>query len=515
MTTSIQAGTRDADRPGDAAPGAAAAAHSSREARQTEVVAALAKVLPRGAILFRHEDTAPYECDALTAYRISPMVVVLPETEAQVATALKLCHRMGVPIVARGAGTGLSGGALPHHWGVILSLAKFNKILRIDAAACTAVVQCGVRNLAISEAAAPYGLYYAPDPSSQIACTIGGNVAENSGGVHCLKYGLTLHNVLQVRGFMADGEPVQFGSEALDAAGLDLLSIVVGSEGMLAVTTEVTVKLIPKPQLARCIMASFDDIESAGAAVANVIARGIIPAGLELMDKAMTAAVDAFVHADYDLDAAAILLCESDGTPEEVAEEVARMEEVLKAAGASRCEVSRDEAQRLKFWSGRKNAFPASGSISPDYMCMDSTIPRKRLAEMLRAIQQMEGTYGLRCVNVFHAGDGNLHPLILFDADEPDEMRRCELFGADILETSVRLGGTVSGEHGVGVEKLNSMCVQFSPAERTQFIGVKRAFDPLELLNPGKVIPTLHRCAEYGKMHVHRGMLPFANLPRF
>jgi len=490
-------------------------ADTSREQRRCDVVAALSQVLPRETILFRHEDTVPFECDALTAYRTSPLVVVLPHTEAQVAAVLKICHNLGVPVVARGAGTGLSGGATPHQSGVVLSLAKFNKILRIDAASCTAVVQCGVRNLAISEAAAAFGLYYAPDPSSQIACTIGGNVAENSGGVHCLKYGLTLHNVLRVRGFMVDGEPVEFGSQALDAAGLDLLSIIVGSEGMLAVTTEVTVKLIPKPLLARCIMASFSDIESAGAAVASVIAHGIIPAGLEMMDRAMTAAVDAFVHADYDLEAAAILLCESDGTPEEVEEEIARMEAVLQAAGASRCEVSRDEAQRLKFWSGRKNAFPASGGISPDYMCMDSTIPRKRLAEMLRAIQQMEAKYRLRCVNVFHAGDGNLHPLILFDAEDADEMRRCELFGADILETSVRLGGTVTGEHGVGVEKLNSMCVQFSPAERAQFLSVKRAFDPRELLNPGKVIPTLHRCAEYGKMHVRRGMLPFPELPRF
>jgi glycolate oxidase len=490
-------------------------ADTSREQRRRDVVAALKLVLPRETILFRHEDTVAFECDALTAYRTSPLVVVLPHTEAQVAATLKICHNLGVPVVARGAGTGLSGGATPHQSGVILSLAKFNRILKIDAASCTAIVQCGVRNLAISEAAAAYGLYYAPDPSSQIACTIGGNVAENSGGVHCLKYGLTLQNVLRVRGFMADGEPVEFGSQALDVAGLDLLSIIVGSEGMLAVTTEVTVKLIPKPLLARCIMASFSDIESAGAAVASVIAHGIIPAGLEMMDRAMTAAVDAFVHADYDLEAAAILLCESDGTPEEVEEEIARMEDVLKAAGASRCEVSRDEAQRLKFWSGRKNAFPASGGISPDYMCMDSTIPRKRLAEMLRAIQQMEIKYNLRCVNVFHAGDGNLHPLILFDAANADEMRRCELFGADILETSVRLGGTVTGEHGVGVEKLNSMCVQFSAAERAQFLGVKRAFDPLELLNPGKVIPTLHRCAEYGKMHVHRGMLPFPELPRF
>jgi glycolate oxidase len=494
---------------------AAGSVQPSRRKRQAELAAALGEILPRSAVLIRDEDTAPYECDALTAYRTSPMAVVLPETEAQVSATLRLCHRLGVPIVARGAGTGLSGGATPHHWGLVLSLAKFNRILEIDPIACTAVVQSGVRNVAISEAAAPHGLYYAPDPSSQIACTIGGNVAENSGGVHCLKYGLTLHNVLRVRGFMADGEPVEFGSRALDAPGLDLISVVVGSEGMLAVTTEVTVKLIPKPQLARCIMASFDDIESAGAAVADVIARGIIPAGLELMDRAMTAAVEAFVHADYDLDAAAILLCESDGTAPEVAEEIGRMEEVLKAAGASRIEVSRDEAQRLKFWSGRKNAFPASGGISPDYMCMDSTIPRKRLAEMLRAIQHMEGKYGLRCVNVFHAGDGNLHPLILFDAENPDEMRRCELFGADILETSVRFGGTVTGEHGVGVEKLNSMCVQFAPAERAQFLAVKHAFDPLELLNPGKVIPTLHRCAEYGKMHVHRGMLPFPNVPRF
>ena len=494
---------------------ATASADLLRPRRQAELVAALAEAMPRDCVLFRHEDTVPYECDALTAYRASPLAVALPETEVQVASILRICHRMGVPVVARGAGTGLSGGATPHREGLILSLAKFNHIVKIDVAACTAVVQCGVRNLAISEAAAAFGLYYAPDPSSQIACTIGGNVAENSGGVHCLKYGLTLHNVLRVRGFMGDGAPVVFGSEALDAAGLDLLAVIVGSEGMLAVITEVTVKLTPKPQLARCIMASFDDIESAGAAVASVIARGIIPAGLELMDKAMTAVVEAFVHADYDLEAAAILLCESDGSPEEVGEEILRMEEVLKGAGATRIEVSGDEAQRLKFWSGRKNAFPASGGISPDYMCMDSTIPRKRLAEMLRAIELMQDKYGLRCVNVFHAGDGNLHPLILFDAAEPEQMRRCELFGADVLETSVRLGGTVTGEHGVGVEKLNSMCVQFSPAEHAQFLALKHAFDPKELLNPGKVIPTLQRCAEYGKMHVHRGMLPYPDLPRF
>lgn len=483
--------------------------------RQEHVVTELSRVLPGSAILWRREDTAPYECDALTAYRQSPLAVVMPETDAQVAGVLKVCHALEVPVIARGAGTGLSGGALPHGFGVTLSLARFNTVLSVDPQACMARVQCGVRNLAISEAAARFNLYYAPDPSSQIACTIGGNVAENSGGVHCLKYGLTLHNVLKVSGFMVDGSPVEFGTEALDATGLDLLAIVVGSEGMLAIITEVTVKLIPRPRIARCIMASFGDVESAGVAVASVIAQGIIPAGLEMMDKAMIAAVEAFVHAGYDLDAAAILLCESDGTPSEVDEEIARMEQVLEDAGATRIEVSRDEAQRLKFWSGRKNAFPASGSISPDYLCMDSTIPRKRLAEMLIAIQGMEKKYGLRCVNVFHAGDGNLHPLILFDAENADEMHRCELFGADILETSVHLGGTVTGEHGVGVEKLNSMCVQFSPAELAQLLGVKAAFDPAGTLNPGKVIPTLSRCAEYGKQHVHRGLLSFPELPRF
>lgn len=499
-----------------AAPAPAAGRSAAeRGARRAEVVAALAPLLPAHALLWQREDTVPYECDGLTAYREQPLVVALPETEEQVAAVLRTCHRLNVPVVARGAGTGLSGGALPHALGVTLSLAKFNRILAIDPLARTARVQCGVRNLAISEAAAPHGLYYAPDPSSQIACTIGGNVAENSGGVHCLKYGLTVHNVLRVRGFTIEGEPVEFGSEALDAAGLDLLAAVIGSEGMLAVTTEVTVRLIPKPQLARCIMASFDDIRKAGDAVANVIGAGIIPAGLEMMDKPMTAAVEDFVHAGYDLTAEAILLCESDGTPEEVEEEIGRMVEVLRASGATGIAVSADEAQRMKFWSGRKNAFPASGRISPDYMCMDSTIPRKRLADILLAIAQMEKKYRLRCANVFHAGDGNLHPLILFDANDADQLHRAELFGADILETSVELGGTVTGEHGVGVEKLGSMCVQFSPAEREQMTALKRAFDPKELLNPGKVIPTLHRCAEYGKMHVRRGLLPFADIPRF
>ncbi|HET9642003.1 MAG TPA: FAD-linked oxidase C-terminal domain-containing protein [Burkholderiaceae bacterium] len=488
---------------------------AQRRERQAEVVDALKSVLPPHALLWRSEDTIPYECDGLTAYRQAPLVVALPETEEQVAALLRTCHRLRVPVVPRGAGTGLSGGALPHALGVSLSLAKFNRTLKIDPLARTATVQCGVRNLAISEAAAPHGLYYAPDPSSQIACTIGGNVAENSGGVHCLKYGLTLHNVLQIRGFTAEGEPVTFGSEALDTPGMDLLSVVIGSEGMLAVAIEVVVRLIPKPLLARCIMASFDDVASAGHAVASIIAAGIIPAGLEMMDKPMTAAVEDFVHAGYDLDAAAILLCESDGAPEEVEEEIRRMLEVLTACGATRLEVSRDEEQRQTFWSGRKNAFPASGRISPDYMCMDSTIPRKRLADILVAIAEMEKKYDLRCVNVFHAGDGNLHPLILFDANDPDQLHRCELFGADILETSVRLGGTVTGEHGVGIEKLGSMCVQFTPEERAQMEALKRAFDPAGLLNPGKVIPTLQRCAEGGKMHVKKGLLPFAELPRF
>jgi glycolate oxidase len=486
-----------------------------RTQRQAQVVQALQAALPQHALLWHVEDTTPYECDGLTAYRQRPLVVALPETEEQVQAVLKVCHALSVPVVARGAGTGLSGGAMPNALGVTLSLAKFNRIVRIDPQSRTAVVQAGVRNLAISEAAAPLGLYYAPDPSSQIACTIGGNVAENSGGVHCLKYGLTLHNVLKVRGFTVQGEPVEFGSDALDASGYDLLSVVIGSEGMLAITIEVTVKLIPKPMLARCIMASFDDVRKAGDAVAAVIAAGIIPAGLEMMDKPMTAAVEAYVHAGYDLDAQAILLCESDGTPEEVEEEIGRMSEVLRTAGATAIAVSRDEAERLKYWSGRKNAFPASGRLAPDYMCMDSTIPRKRLADILQAIGQMERKYALRCLNVFHAGDGNLHPLILFDANDANQLHRCEQFGAEILETSVAMGGTVTGEHGVGVEKLNSMCVQFSIEENSQMLGLKRAFDPGSLLNPGKVIPTHNRCAEYGKMLVRGGKIAHPDLPRF
>jgi len=480
-----------------------------------EVARALRGFLPARAVLFEEEDTRPYECDGLTAYRQLPMVVALPETEEQVRRVLQVCFSMDVPVVPRGAGTGLSGGALPLGNGVLLSMAKFMRVLRIDPRARIAVVQPGVRNAVISEVAAPFGLYYAPDPSSQIACTIGGNVAENSGGVHCLKYGLTVHNVMRVRGFSIEGERLELGAEAPDAPGLDLLALAVGSEGMLFVVTEVTVKLLPKPQCARVIMASFDDVEKAGNAVAAVIAAGIIPAGLEMMDRPATKAVEQFVAAGYDLEAAAILLCESDGTPAEVEDEVARMEAVLAAAGAVRLSVSRDEAERLRFWSGRKAAFPAVGRISPDYYCMDGTIPRKRLGEVLRFIAALEQKYGLRCPNVFHAGDGNLHPLILFDANNADQLHRTEQFAAEVLEKCVAVGGTITGEHGVGVEKINQMCTQFRPEELELFHAVKRAFDARGLLNPGKAVPTLARCAEYGRMRVHRGALPHPELPRF
>jgi glycolate oxidase len=484
-------------------------------ARQREVLVALTRELPPSCILHSAEETRPFECDALSLYKQLPMVVVLPETEAQVSQVLKLCHAMQVPVVPRGAGTGLSGSSLPLGNGVLLVLSKFNRILKVDALARCAVVQPGVRNLAISEAAAPHGLYYAPDPSSQIACTIGGNVAENSGGVHCLKYGLTVHNVLRVRGLTVEGEPVELGGESLDSAGLDLMALVTGSEGMLMVITEVSVRLVPIPQLARCIMASFADVEDAGNAVASVIAAGIIPAGLEMIDQAGTRMVEPTVNAGYDLDAAAVLLCESDGTPEEVSEEIERMSVVLRGARATRIQVSTSEVERLRFWAGRKNAFPAAGRAAPAYYCMDGTIPRKHLGTMLKYIQSLERKYGLACPNVFHAGDGNLHPLILFDDNDADSLRRAEQFGADILEMSVQLGGTVSGEHGIGVEKLNQMCSQFDRNTLDAFEGVKRAFDPSGLLNPGKVIPTLHRCAEYGRTKVSGGALPFPQLPRF
>ncbi|QGZ41220.1 glycolate oxidase [Pseudoduganella flava] len=485
------------------------------EQRRRDVAAALCAVLPPHCVLSRLEDTRPYECDGLSAYRQPPMVVALPEDESQVAAVLEVCRTLNVPVVPRGAGTGLSGGAMPIAQGVVLSTAKLNRIVRVDPYARTAVVQPGVRNLAISEAAAPHGLYYAPDPSSQIACTIGGNVAENSGGVHCLKYGLTVHNVLRARVVTIEGDVIELGGEALDAPGLDLLAVFIGSEGMLGIVTEVTVKLVPKPAVARVIMASFADVVTGANAVARVIAAGIIPAGLEMMDQTSSRMVEPFVHAGYDLDAAAILLCEADGTLDEVEDEIARMAAVLRDAGASAIAVSTSEEERLRFWSGRKNAFPAAGRISPDYYCMDGTIPRKNLAQVLAGIAQMEVKYGLRCANVFHAGDGNLHPLILFDANQPDELARAEAFGADILALCVAVGGTITGEHGVGIEKIDSMCVQFKPAELAAFFAVKRAFDPLALLNPDKAIPTLHRCAEFGRMRVTNGVLPHANLPRF
>ena len=487
----------------------------SLQAKQTILVDALRPFLAEDALLWQPEDTIPYECDGLAAYRKMPLAVALPENEEQVVNILKTCKAQGIPVVPRGSGTGLSGGAMPIEQGLVLSLAKFKKILQVDPFTRTAVVQPGVRNLAISEAVAKHGLYYAPDPSSQIACSIGGNVNENSGGVHCLKYGLTLHNVLRVRTVLMNGDVVEFGSLAPDSPGLDLLAVLIGSEGMLGIVTEITVKLVPKPKLARVIMASFDDIEKGGNAVAAIIAAGIIPAGLEMMDKPTTRAVEEFVHAGYDLNAEAILLCESDGTPEEVEEEIARMNAVLEKQGASRIQVSESEAERLRFWSGRKNAFPAAGRIAADYYCMDGTIPRRHIATLLKRIKGMEAKYGLGCLNVFHAGDGNMHPLILFNGADPDEWHRAEEFGTEILEACVELGGTITGEHGVGIEKINSMCVQFGEQERERFWGVKAAFDPDRLLNPDKAIPTLNRCAEYGRMRVSGGVLPHPELERF
>ena len=484
-------------------------------AERMALAAELLAFLPHESVLYDEEDLRPYECDGLSAYRQLPAIVVLPRSEDEVARILKLCRARNVPVVARGAGTGLSGGALPHRAGVLLSLARFMRILEIDPIARVARVQPGVRNLAISEAAAPYGLYYAPDPSSQIACSIGGNVAENSGGVHCLKYGLTVHNILRVRLCTIDGEILQLGCDALDSAGYDLLALVTGSEGLLGVITEVSVKLLPEPETAKCVLAAFSSILDASNAVAAVIAAGIVPAGLEMMDKSATAAVEPFVNAGYPLDAAAILLCESDGIAAEVEDEIARIAQVLRASGATEIRVSRDADERLRFWSGRKAAFPAVGRISPDYYCMDGTIPRKHLATVLGGIAELEKKYRLRCANVFHAGDGNLHPLILYDANVPGELERCEAFGAEILELCIKVGGTITGEHGVGVEKINQMCSQFPSNVLAAFHGIKHAFDAAALLNPGKAVPTLARCAEFGRMHVHRGAEKFPDLPRF
>ncbi len=480
-----------------------------------ELVNNLRSFLSPEAVLYEIEDLKPYECDGLSAYRQLPMVVVLPQTEEQIVKVLQLCYATKTPVVARGAGTGLSGGALPHAEGVLLSLAKLKQIIEVDPLARTARVQPGVRNLAISEAVAPYGLYYAPDPSSQIACSIGGNVAENSGGVHCLKYGLTVHNILKLRVLTIAGECLEIGGESLDSAGYDLLALMTGSEGMLGIVTQITVKLIPIPEKAQLVMAAFDDVHKAGNAVANVIGAGIIPAGMEMMDKITIHAVEEFLHAGYDLDAEAILLCESDGSAEEVADEIKRIYAIMQQSGATKISASQNEAERLRFWAGRKAAFPAAGRVSPDYYCMDGTIPRKHLADVLRGIEKLSQEYGLRCMNVFHAGDGNLHPLILYDANQPGELERTEEFGGKILEMCIHAGGTITGEHGVGMEKINQMCLQFKTGELEMFHAVKAAFDPEGLLNPGKAVPTLRRCAELGAMHVHRGEEKFPELPRF
>lgn len=482
---------------------------------KASLLSELTKLLPEDAVLHEAEDLHPYECDGLSAYRHLPMIVLLPDTIEQVQSILRLCYEREVPVVARGAGTGLSGGALPLDNGILLSLAKFREIIEIDTNNRVARVQPGVRNLAISEACAEYNLYYAPDPSSQIACTIGGNVAENSGGVHCLKYGLTVHNIQQLKIITMDGELVTIGGSGLDSPGFDLLALMTGSEGMLGVIVEVTVKLLPIPQRAQVILAAFDDVEKAGAAVGNIIAAGIIPAGLEMMDTLAIKAAEDFVHAGYPVDAAAILLCELDGTNEDVSEHILIVREILTQSGASEIRTAKDEQERMIFWKGRKAAFPAVGRISPDYYCMDGTIPRKRLPEVLKSITDMSKEYDLPVANVFHAGDGNLHPLILYDANKPGELERTEEFGGKILELCVEVGGTITGEHGVGTEKLNQMCVQFQALELQQFHVVKAAFDEKGLLNPGKAVPTLHRCAEFGAMHVHKGELPFPDLERF
>ena len=483
--------------------------------RRARVSEALAARLPAHAVLTAREDLFPYECDGLSAYRQTPLVAALPGTVREAADVLRIARETGTPVVARGSGTGLSGGALPLADGILLSMGKFNRILAIDPLARVARVQPGVRNAQITEAAAPLGLYYAPDPSSQIACSIGGNVAENAGGVHCLKYGLTVHNIQRVQALTIEGETLEIGADALDAPGFDLLALMTGSEGLLALLSEVTVKLLPKPQVAQVVMASFTNVEAAGDAVAAVIGAGIVPAGLEMMDRMATAAVEDYVHAGYDLEAEAILLCESDGTPEEVAEEIAKITEVMRKAGCTRFAVSGSEAERLRFWSGRKAAFPAVGRISPDYYCIDGSIPRGALSRVLRRIAELSSHYGLRCANVFHAGDGNLHPLILYDANVPGEFEKTEEFAGDILDLSIEVGGTITGEHGVGVEKIKQMCTQFRPAELAQFHAVKAAFDPQGLLNPGKAVPTLNRCADYGAMRVQRGQIPHPDIPRF
>ncbi len=480
-----------------------------------EILEELQRCLPASILITDAESRRPYECDGLSAYRQIPAVVVLPETTEQVQQILRICHQTATPVVARGAGTGLSGGALPIEQGVVLSLARFNKILSIDEQNLTATVQPGVRNLAVSEAVSGLGLYYAPDPSSQIACTIGGNVAENSGGVHCLKYGLTVHNILAVEIITIEGEKLTLGGPSLDTPGLDLLALITGSEGLLGVITSVTLKLLPKPSQVSVMMVSFDSVEDAGNAVAAIISAGIVPAGLEMMDRLVIGAAEDFIHAGYPCDVEAILLCELDGGEAEVQAQIEQVSAILVAHQGRDVRVAESVGEKQRFWAGRKAAFPAIGRISPDYYCMDGTIPRKHLATVLQKIAEFSTQYGLPVGNVFHAGDGNLHPLIMFDANKEGDLHKAEQLGSDILRLCVAVGGTVTGEHGVGIEKLDQMCDQFNSVELEQFHAVKRAFDPEQLLNPGKAVPTLHRCAELGAMHVHNGELAFPELERF
>lgn len=477
--------------------------------------AVLAPLLPPGGFVADVESLRAFESDGLAAYRSLPACVVMPETTEQVRAVMAACSRLKVPVVARGAGTGLSGGALPFPGCVLVSMAKFNRILSMDTRARTARVQPGVRNLAISEAAAPLGLFYAPDPSSQIACSIGGNVAENAGGVHCLKYGLTVHNILKLEVVTIEGDLLTIGSGALDAAGYDLMALMTGSEGLLGVVTEVLVKLVPLPEVAKVLLACFDQVETAAQAVADIMAAGIVPAGLEMMDGPALRAAEDFAHVGYPKSAAAILLCELDGVAADVEEEIARVTALLTRSGAAEVRIARDEDERKRFWAGRKGAFPAVGRLAPDYYCIDGTIPRRSLPRVLTEIGRLTEAHGLGVANVFHAGDGNLHPLILYDAGKPGDLEKAEALGGEILELCVAVGGSITGEHGVGREKINQMCSQYGDAERDAFFALKAAFDPDGLLNPGKAIPSLARCAEYGHMHVHAGQLPHPELERF
>ena len=488
---------------------------SLSQTTRTSLIARLSEVLPQDSLLNDEETMRPYECDGLSAYRQLPAVVCLPETVEQVQAVLRICHMLQVPIVPRGAGTGLSGGALPDDAGVLLVLTKLNRILEIDPQNFCARVEPGLRNLALSEATRPFGLYYAPDPSSQVACSIGGNVAENSGGVHCLKYGLTVHNVLGLKIVTIAGELLEIGGKTLDAPGYDLLALLCGSEGLLGVVVEITVRLLPCPECAQVVLAAFDDVAKAGAAVGNVISAGIIPAGLEMMDKLAIRAAEDFVHANYPKQASAILLCEIDGAGVEVSEQIMRVRQIMLESGAFEVRTAKDEAERALFWKSRKATFPAVGRLSPDYYCMDGTIPRHSLAEVLTRIEELSQQFGLPVANVFHAGDGNLHPLILYDANREGDLNKAEALGGLILQLCVSVGGTITGEHGVGMEKLDGMCMQFKALELSQFLRVKAAFDPQGLLNPGKAVPSLHRCAELGAMHVHQGQLPFPELERF